>query len=179
MRLEPSIQKPNRKPISPTVAPMYADSREPAASTSNTCPGPRPRPLATKTTAPTNAAPKIAQASVCHSAVDQRAEATGPYQPSHAARRCATSWLAMRVTRTSLPAGAVVATVNRCLASRVAGAPRSSAARSTRGRHDEVSTVGRANAASSASSGWIDMSSATVTPNRRSQPQVENSDMYM
>ena len=39
MRREPSIQMPRRKPISPTVAPMYADNREPAANTSNTSPG--------------------------------------------------------------------------------------------------------------------------------------------
>ena len=85
----------------------------------------------------------------------------------------------MPVTRTSLPGGAVVAVTNRCRASRFAGAPRSWAARSTPGRHVEVSTVGSANTASSASAGWIDISSATVTPSRRIHPHVENSDMYM
>jgi hypothetical protein len=64
-------------------------------------------------------------------------------------------------------------------ASRLSGAPRSSAARSTPGRHVEVSTVGSANSASSASSGWMDISSATATPSLRIQPHVENSDMYM
>ena len=53
----------------------------------------------------------------------------------------------MPVTRTSLPGGAVVAVVKRCRASRLAGAPRSSAARSTPGRQAEVSTVGSANTA--------------------------------
>ena len=37
----------------------------------------------------------------------------------------------------------MVAVTNRCRASRLAGAPRSSAARSTPGRHAEVSTVGK------------------------------------
>ena len=85
----------------------------------------------------------------------------------------------MPVTRTSLPGGAVVAMVNRWRASRFAGAPRSSALRSTPGRHVDVSTVGSANTASSASAGWIDTSSTTVTPSRRIHPQVENTDMYM
>ena len=85
----------------------------------------------------------------------------------------------MPVTRTSLPGGAVVARSNRCRASRLAGAPRSSAARSTPGRHVEAKTVGSANTTSSASAGWIDTSSATVTPSRKIQPHVENSDMYM
>jgi hypothetical protein len=53
MRREPSSQMPRRKPISPTVAPMYADSREPAASTSSTLPGDARSPAATNTTAPT------------------------------------------------------------------------------------------------------------------------------
>ena len=53
------------------------------------------------------------------------------------------------------------------------------AARSTAGRHVDVSTVGSAKTASSTSAGWIDASSATVTPRRRIHPQVEKSDMYM
>jgi len=53
MRREPSSQMPRRKPISPTVAPMYAESREPAASTSSTLPGDDRSTLATNTTAPT------------------------------------------------------------------------------------------------------------------------------
>ena len=85
----------------------------------------------------------------------------------------------MRVTRTSLPGVAVVAVVNRCRARRLNGAARSCAARSTAGRHVDVSTVGSANAASSTSAGWMDIKSATVTPRRRIQPQVEKSDMYM
>jgi hypothetical protein len=51
--------------------------------------------------------------------------------------------------------------------------------RSTAGLHVDVSTVGRANAASRSSAGWIDINSAIVTPRRRIQPQVEKSDMYM
>ena len=85
----------------------------------------------------------------------------------------------MPVTRTSLPGGAVVAMVKRWRARRLDCAARSCAARSTAGRHVDVSTVGSANTASSTSAGWIDASSATVTPRRRIQPQVENSDMYM
>src|SRR5437867_798423 len=129
--------------------------------------------------APTYAAPKTAHASACHTALRARVRATGPYQRSQAARRCATRRAPIPVTRTSLPGGAVVATSTRCRARRLADAPRSSTARSTPGRHADVSTVGRANAASSASAGWIDTSSATVTPSRRIQPQVVNSDMYM
>ena len=60
-----------------------------------------------------------------------------------------------------------------------ADAPRSSAARSIPGRQVEVSTVGSANAASSARIGLIDISSTTVTPSRQIHPQVENIDMYM
>ncbi len=85
----------------------------------------------------------------------------------------------MRVTRTSLPGGAVVAVVKRCKASREAEARRSSAARSIPGRQVEVKTVGSAKSASSTSAGWTDTSSTTATPTRRIQPQVENSDMYM
>ena len=47
----------------------------------------------------------------------------------------------------------VVAVLKRCRANRLADAPRSSATRSTPGLQVEVSTVGKANAASSASSG--------------------------
>ena len=85
----------------------------------------------------------------------------------------------MPVTRTSLPGGAVVAVRKRCLASRLCDAPSSSAARSTPGRHVDVRTVGTANKPSSTSAGWIDISKAMVTPSRRIQPAVENSDMYM
>ena len=85
----------------------------------------------------------------------------------------------MPVTRTSLPGGAVVATVKRCRASRLACAARSCATRSTVGRHVDVTTVGTANTASSRSAGWIDASSVSVTASRRIQPQVENTDMYM
>ena len=85
----------------------------------------------------------------------------------------------MPVTRTSFPGGAVVATVNRCRASRFACAALSWAARSIAGRHVDVSTVGSANTASRTRAGWIDASSATVTASRRIHPHVENSDMYM
>ena len=170
---------PRRNPISPTVPPMYAERRAPAASTSSTSPGGAASTDATNATAPTYAAPKIAHASACHRALRLRALATGPYQRSHAARRCATSRAPMRVTRTSLPGAPVVARSNRCRARRLAAAPRSSTTRSTPGRHADVSTVGRANAASNASAGWIDRSSAIVTPRRRIQPHVVNSDMYM
>ena len=84
----------------------------------------------------------------------------------------------MRVTRTSLPGGAVVARSKKWRARRLADAPRSSAARSTPGRQVDVSTVGRANTPSHASAGWIDTSNARVTPSRRIQPQVVNRDMY-
>ena len=85
----------------------------------------------------------------------------------------------MPVTRTSFPGAAVVAVVNRCRARRFAWPARSCAARSTAGRHVDVSTVGSANAASSASAGWTDASSAIVMPSRRIQPHVANTDMYM
>ena len=86
----------------------------------------------------------------------------------------------MPVTRTSLPGGAVVAVVNRWRASRAVGCaapPRR--ARSTAGRHVDVTTVGRANTASSSSAGWTDASSTTVTPAAGASPAVENTDMYM
>jgi hypothetical protein len=85
----------------------------------------------------------------------------------------------MPVTRTSLPGAAVVAVRNRWRARRFAAAPRSSALRSTPGRHADVATVGSAKAASSARAGWIHTSSPTVTPRRRIHPHVEKSDMYM
>ena len=126
-------------------------------------PGRHGPPATTNATAPTNPAPKTAHATVCHTALPHRASATGPYQRSHAARRSAISRSPIPATRTSLPGAAVVAVTNRWRASRFAGAPRSSAARSTPGRHAEASTVGRAKTATSASSGWTDMSNATVT----------------
>ena len=73
----------------------------------------------------------------------------------------------------------MVAISKRWRASRENGAPRSCAARSTAGRHVEVSTVGRAQKARRMSAGWIDINRATVTASRRIQPQVVNSDMYM
>jgi hypothetical protein len=85
----------------------------------------------------------------------------------------------MPVSRTSLPGPAVVAVMNRCRASRRAGAQRSSTLRSTAGRQPAVSTVGNANRASNASAGCTDINSAIVTPSRRTQPHVENTDMYM
>ncbi len=47
------------------------------------------------------------------------------------------------------------------------------------GRHVDVNTGGTAQTASSASAGWIDISSAIVTPRRRIHPHVAKSDMYM
>ena len=125
-------------------------------------------------------APKTAHASACHSAEPQRAAATGPYQRSHAARRSATRRSPMPVTRTSLPGGAVVAIVNRCRASRLAGAPRSCAARSTAGRHVDVNTVGSANTREQQRA--PDGSTPAARSSRRaagSSRSVENSDMYM
>ena len=86
----------------------------------------------------------------------------------------------MPVTRTSLPGGAVVAVANRCRASRFAGAPRScGGALHARPPRRRSAPSAAANTASSASAGWIEISSATVTPSRRIHPHVENSDMYM
>ena len=170
---------PRRNPISPTVAPTYADSRAPAARTSRTLPAEACSPEATNTIAPTYPAPNTAQARVCHPALPHRARDTSAYQRSQAVRRWPTSRSPMPVSRTSLPGAAVVAVTNRCRASRLPAAPRSSAVRSTAGRQLDVSTVGSAHRASSASAGCTDISSATVTPSRRIQPHVENTDMYM
>ena len=158
---------------------MYAERREPAASTSSTWPAPWRRLAETKTTAPTYPAPNTAHANAWQTALLQRARATGPYQRSQAFRRIWTRRSPIPVTRTSFPGGAVVAVLNRCRANRFAEAPRSSAARSTPGRQVEVSTAGSANRASSDSAGWMDTSNSTVTASLRIQPQVENNDMYM
>src|SRR5438552_8413544 len=133
----------------------------------------------TKTTAPTKAPPKTAQASVCQAAVAQRVAAIGRYHLSQASRRWRTSWGPIPVTLTSFPAGAVVAVRNRWRASRSWRAPRSWTARSTAGRHDEVITVGAAKTARSPSKGWIEASSPTVRTRRSTHPAVVNSDMYM
>jgi hypothetical protein len=69
--------------------------------------------------------------------------------------------------------------MNKCRASRWLGAARSCASRSTPGLHVDVKTVGTAKTARRRSAGWIDTSSASVTPKRRIQPTVENTDMYM
>ena len=159
---------------------MYADSREPAASTSSTLPG-----VAWSTERDErHGADKPGAEDRPRQRVPHRHSPNAPRPPAHTSvptprRRSATRRSPMPVTRTSLPGGAVVAVTNRWRASRFAGALRSSAARSTPGRHVDVSTVGSANTASSASAGWIDIKSATVTPSRRIQPHVENSDMYM
>src|SRR5439155_25707895 len=131
-----------------------------------------PRRDETKTTDATYAPPNTAHATVCQAADVHRTGETARYQRSQASRRCAIRRSAMPVTRTSLPGGAVVASVNRCRASRWDCAPRSLAFRSTVGRHEEVNTVGRANKPSSTSPGWIDASRTTVTARRRIQPQV-------
>ena len=85
----------------------------------------------------------------------------------------------MPVTRTSLPGGAVVAVVKRCVASRLSAAPASSTRRSTAGRQVEVRTVGMANTPMRSSTGSTDARSTTVMPSRRRKPRVENTDMYM
>ena len=133
----------------------------------------------TNATAATYAAPKTAHPAAFHTALLDRAAPTGAYHRSHAARRCVTSRGPMPITRTSLPGAAVVARSNRCRASRLDDAPRSSAARSTPGRQVDVNTVGSANTASSPNTGLIDMSSTTVTASRSAQPHVVNNDMYM
>src|SRR4051812_30108674 len=178
-RREPSIQMPRRNPISPTVAPTYADSRAPAASTSSTSPAGAASPQATNTIAPTYAPPKIAQANVCQTAELQRTASSGAYQRSQTARRAAIIPSLMPATRSSLPGAGVVASANRCRASRFDCAVRSRTCRSTPGRQLEVTTVGSANAAISTSAGWIDTSSITVTASRKIQPQVLNTDIYM
>ena len=110
----------------------------------------------------------------------QRAAAIGPYQRSHAARRSRDQPLAdagdahLLARRRGGGDGEQVAGQAAGRRAALLGArARPPAATST------VSTVGSANTASSASAGWIDISSATVTPRRRIQPQVENTDMYM
>ena len=85
----------------------------------------------------------------------------------------------MPVTRTSLPGGALVPSANRCSASRLCRAYRSSTARSTAGRQVELRTGGTANTTSRISSGEMLASSTTVTPTRTIQPIVLSSDMYM
>ena len=82
----------------------------------------------------------------------------------------ATSAAPMPVTRTSLPGGAVVAVTNRWRARRSGWRPRSSAARSTPGRHVEVSTVGSANTRAGPAPGGSTPAAPTVTPSRRIQP---------
>src|SRR5579862_4158162 len=133
----------------------------------------------TNTTAPTYAAPNTAHPIVYHAAEPHRTAAMGPYQRSHVVRRSRAIRSPMPITRTSFAAAAVVASVKRWRARRLACAPRSCAARSTAGRHVDVSTVGTANTARSASAGWIDISSAIVTASRSIHPSVVNSDTYM
>src|SRR5687767_12157838 len=169
---------PRKNPISPAVALMYADNRDPAANTNNTSVAGASIPDEANTIAPTYAPANNAHAAACQAADPIRAATTNRYQRSHALRRSLSSRGPIPVTRTSLPGDAVVARVNRCRASRLCGAPRSYARRSTPGRHDEVSTVGNANNASAIKAGWIDAKSTIVTPKRRIHPQVENSDMY-
>ena len=60
---------PRRKPSSPTAEPTYADNRPPAVSTRTTAPGLASRPVATQTTAATNASEKNAQARAVQAAV--------------------------------------------------------------------------------------------------------------
>src|SRR5262245_17060380 len=123
--------------------------------------------------------PNTAQAPEYHHAEALRDGMTWRYQESHAARRSRLSRGPTPVTRTSLAGGAVVATANRWAARRWAVAARSTAARSTPGRQPDVRTVGNANNSNRISAGLIDASSTTVMTNRRIQPRVENTAMYM
>src|SRR5262245_8767920 len=123
---------------------MYAESREPAASTSSTLPAGASSPDETNTIAPTYAAPKNAQASVCHIAEGQATAAIGRCTKYNASGRSDTSDGPSPGTRTSLPGGAVVASVNRCRARRFGCADFSITTRSTPGRHADVATVGAA-----------------------------------
>ncbi len=137
-------------------------------------------PDETNTIAPMYAAPKIAQPSACHNALldARRADRAVPALPRRAAHldepladaRDA-HFLAGRrggrgleqVARQPICRGAAL--LGRAFDRRAAtstSAP--SAARTAR---------------SSTSDQWIDISSTTVTPRRRIQPHVENSDMYM
>ncbi len=136
-------------------------------------------PVATNTTAATYESPKTAQPAISQTAVPQRARETGPNHRRCSARRCATRDGPIPVTRTSLPAAAVVAVANRCVERRRCWAVASSTRRSTAGRHEALSTVGSAKTTSSASRGSTDTSSATVTTSRSTQPHVEKTDMYM
>ena len=121
--------------------------------------------------------PRPARAS---SALAQRAAATGPYQRSQASRRSRDQARAdagdahllagrRRGGRGEQVPGQAVggraALLGRALDARPPG----------RGEHRRAARTARA----ATSAGWIDTSSATVTPRRRIQPQVENSDMYM
>ena len=85
----------------------------------------------------------------------------------------------MPVTRTSLAAAALVAVANRCSASRLCCANRSSTCRSTPGRHAELTTVGTAKTTSSTSSGSMLVSSPIVITTRTVQPIVFSTDTYM
>ena len=107
-------------------------------------------------------APKTAQASVCHTALPQRARGHRAV-PALPRRRgaAATRRGPMPVTRTSLPGGAVVAAMNRWRASRSAGRAALlgralDAGPPGRGQHGRQ----RRTAASRTSAGWIDISSA-------------------
>ena len=136
-------------------------------------------PSATNTIAPTYAAPKTVHASVCQTALHppRRGDRLVPLLPCRAPLRRRASD-PTPVTRTSLPGGAVVPSTNRCRASRLCGAPRSSAARSMPGRHEALITVGSANTTSSTSAGWIDASSDDRDDEpQRSSPSVEKIDM--
>ena len=91
-------------------------------------------------------------------------------------RSAASQW-PVRVTRTSLPAAAVVASTNRCRARRVLAITDSSTLRSTAGRQVDTHTAGSAHSTNEINAGWIEASNATDTARRTIQPSVENSDM--
>src|SRR3954447_13919781 len=132
---------------------------------------------ATNTIAPTNPTPKISHESDCHNAVVHRAAATGRYQSSAAALRCAVSLGPVPLTRTSFAGGAVVPSTKRLRGSLILDATLSSTSRSTAGRWVELNTVGIANRTSRINTGLIEARRMTVNTRRRTQPSVENSDM--
>ncbi len=78
---------PRRKPISPTVAPMYPDNWAPAASTSSTSAGDTDGLAAHVDHGADVAEAEHRPGRACHAAEAHRTAATGPYQLSQAWRR--------------------------------------------------------------------------------------------
>ena len=153
----------------------------PAASTSSTSPGGRVQARRPRTRRRRRRRRRRPPRRACA----RRRWPSGPRRPGRTsaptprgARRRARS--PMPVTRTSLPGGAVVAMMNRWRASRSSGAPRSSALALDRRAATPRSarSAARTRRAGPAPGGSTS-SRPTVTPSRRIQPQVENTDMYM